>query len=102
MPPRALQRGLERLEQEVPTVAGQLDRRRLQGAVVVTRGERGSQILEKESVRDVAPVQAHAVVDPTGCGDAFRAGLLYGRSRGLELDVACRIGSQLRSGSPRS
>jgi len=63
------------------------------GAVVVTRGERGSQILEKESVRDVAAVEADSVVDPTGCGDAYRAGLLYGRAQGLDLDAACRIGS---------
>jgi adenosine kinase len=33
------------------------------------------------------------VVDPTGCGDAYRAGLLYGRAQGLDLDAACRIGS---------
>ena len=33
------------------------------------------------------------VVDPTGCGDAYRAGLLYGRSIGLSFEVAGRIGS---------
>ena len=38
-----------------------------------------------------------AVTDPTGCGDAFRAGLLYGRSCGLDLVDACRVGSLLGS-----
>jgi adenosine kinase len=33
------------------------------------------------------------VVDPTGCGDAFRAGLLVGLERGLPLESAARLGS---------
>ncbi len=35
------------------------------------------------------------MADPTGCGDAYRGGLLYGRARGLDWDVAGRIGSLL-------
>ena len=36
---------------------------------------------------------AEQVVDPTGCGDAYRAGLLFGMERGLPLATAGRIGS---------
>ena len=71
--------------------------RRRVGAVVVTRGEKGSRILKQDGVREVAPVQAEAVVDPTGCGDAYRAGLLYGRLQGMELHDACRVGSLMGS-----
>jgi adenosine kinase len=40
-------------------------------------------------------VRAAKVVDPTGCGDAYRAGLLYGIAAGLDLPVAARIASVL-------
>lgn len=63
------------------------------GAVVVTLGEKGSRILEKGTVAEVAPVAPAKVVDPTGCGDAFRAGLLHGLGRGLPIARAARIGS---------
>ncbi|HEY8493797.1 MAG TPA: carbohydrate kinase family protein, partial [Myxococcota bacterium] len=44
------------------------------GAIVVTRGAEGSTILEGEKRVDAPAVKAERVVDPTGCGDAFRAG----------------------------
>lgn len=47
-------------------------------ALVVTRGERGSQILADEQLFDIPCVQADRVIDPTGCGDAYRAGLIHG------------------------
>ena len=65
------------------------------GAVVVTLGEKGARIRRGDDEIAVAPVHAAAVVDPTGCGDAFRAGLLYGRAQGLPLERACQIGSLL-------
>jgi adenosine kinase len=44
---------------------------------------------------DVAAVTPKQVVDPTGCGDAYRAGLLYGISRGLDWEATGRIASTL-------
>jgi adenosine kinase len=52
------------------------------GAVVVTRGGEGSIIHAREGTIQVPAVKPSGVVDPTGCGDAYRAGLLYGMARG--------------------
>jgi len=65
--------------------------------VIVTRGEQGSTIREGERVVEIPPVPAAQVVDPTACGDAYRAGLLFGRARGHDWDVAGRMGSLLGS-----
>jgi adenosine kinase len=67
------------------------------GAVVVTRGEQGSTIREGERTIEIPPVPARRVVDPTACGDAYRAGLLAGRARGLSFATAGRMGSLLGS-----
>ena len=67
------------------------------GAVVVTRGEHGSTIREGSRSYEIPPVPARRVVDPTACGDAYRAGLLAGRARGLPFETAGRIGSLLGS-----
>lgn len=64
-------------------------------ALVVTRGGEGSTIYageERIEVRAVAPVRA---VDPTGCGDAYRAGLLHGIMGGLTWESTARIASTL-------
>ncbi|HEX4779426.1 MAG TPA: carbohydrate kinase family protein [Usitatibacter sp.] len=53
-------------------------------AVVVTRGAEGSTIHAEGRKQDIAAVRPEALVDPTGCGDAYRAGLLYGRARGWD------------------
>jgi adenosine kinase len=63
------------------------------GAIIVTRGANGSTILEGDTKTDVPAATADRVVDPTGCGDAYRAGLLYGLEKGLPLETAARIGS---------
>jgi adenosine kinase len=42
---------------------------------------------------DIPCVQADSVVDPTGCGDAYRAGLLYGISHGWDWPSTGRLGS---------
>jgi adenosine kinase len=46
-------------------------------------------------VQEIPSVTAEAVVDPTGAGDAYRAGLLYGLVRGQPLEHCARIGSLL-------
>ena len=67
------------------------------GAVVVTRGEQGSTIRAGDRTSEIPPVPARQVVDPTACGDAYRAGLLAGRARGLSFETAGRMGSLLGS-----
>jgi adenosine kinase len=47
-------------------------------ALVVTRGAQGSTIYADGQRIEIPCVEAEAVLDPTGCGDAYRAGLLYG------------------------
>ncbi len=66
-------------------------------ALVITKGEHGSEIRTADGVIEIPPVQAEKVVDPTACGDAFRAGLLFGRARGYGWDVAGRMGSLMGS-----
>ena len=63
------------------------------GALIVTRGEHGCTVRQGTSTTSVPAVPPHAIVDPTGVGDAFRGGLLKGLAMGAGLDVACRLGS---------
>jgi adenosine kinase len=63
-------------------------------ALVVTRGEKGSEIYTEGKRIDIPAVEA-AVLDPTGCGDAYRAGLLYGLSHDLGWETTGRLASLL-------
>lgn len=60
-------------------------------AVVVTRGGEGSTIYTKDKTHTIPPAEAVKLADPTGCGDAYRAGLLYGLMNDMEWDVTARI-----------
>jgi adenosine kinase len=60
-------------------------------AVIVTRGAAGSLVFTRERVYEIPAAPAAAVVDPTGCGDAYRAGLLYGLMNGLDWETTGRI-----------
>lgn len=62
-------------------------------AVIVTRGAQGATVWSNGQVEDIAAVAADAVVDPTGCGDAHRAGLLYGVSLGWSWADSCSLGN---------
>jgi adenosine kinase len=53
-------------------------------ALVCTMGAKGSLILAAGQRHEVPCVEAEAVIDPTGCGDAYRAGLLYGIAHGWD------------------
>jgi adenosine kinase len=66
-------------------------------ALIVTRGAEGSQIFTRGGRMDIPAVQAHEVNDPTGCGDAYRAGLLYGLLNNLDWETTGRIASLLGS-----
>lgn len=66
-------------------------------ALVVTRGGEGSVIYTDGKKIEIPVAQAEAVRDPTGCGDAYRAGLLYGLLNDLPWDVTGRIASLMGS-----
>ncbi len=60
-------------------------------AMVVTRGGEGSRIYTDGTVLEIPTARPEQIVDPTGCGDAYRAGLLFGLSRGLDWETTGRI-----------
>ncbi|MEF8700779.1 MAG: carbohydrate kinase family protein [Candidatus Accumulibacter sp. UW20] len=60
-------------------------------ALIVTRGAAGSQIHAHGRRHDIPCVQAEAVIDPTGCGDAYRSGLLYGIAAGWDWEKTGRL-----------
>jgi adenosine kinase len=62
-------------------------------ALIVTRGAEGSTIYADGRTYDIPCVKARAVLDPTGCGDAYRAGLIHGILRGLDWETTGRIAS---------
>ena len=64
-------------------------------ALVVTLGARGSVVRADGREFEIPSVKAEKLVDPTGCGDAFRAGLLYGIAAGLDWPLTGRLASLL-------
>jgi adenosine kinase len=60
-------------------------------ALIITKGAEGSLIYTKDKRFDIPPAKPKAIVDPTGCGDAFRGGLLYGLLNDLDWEVTGRI-----------
>jgi len=71
-----------------------LSRSQLQG-VIVTRGADGCDLWIQGERQHVPGVPATEIVDPTGCGDAFRAALLYGLERGWTLPRCAALGNRL-------
>jgi adenosine kinase len=62
-------------------------------ALVVTLGEQGAHIHADGKRIEIPSVPVEKVVDPTGCGDAFRAGMLHGLSKGMDWETTGRIAS---------
>jgi adenosine kinase len=62
-------------------------------ALIVTRGGEGSVIYTSDREYLIPAARPAAVKDPTGCGDAFRAGLIYGLNNGLDWETTGRIAS---------
>jgi len=62
-------------------------------ALVVTLGAKGSTVLAGGQRHEIPCVEADSVADPTGCGDAFRAGLLYGIAHGWDWPSTGKLGS---------
>jgi adenosine kinase len=71
-----------------------LSRSHLRG-VVVTLGADGCEVWQQGVRTHVPGVPAAEVVDPTGCGDAFRGALLYGLERGWALERCVALGNRV-------
>jgi adenosine kinase len=68
--------------------------RRVDG-LVVTLGADGCEVWVDGEMTLVAPVKATELVDPTGCGDAFRGALLFGLEKGWSLAQCCELGNRV-------
>jgi adenosine kinase len=64
-------------------------------ALIVTLGAQGSHIYADSQRFEIACVKADKIVDPTGCGDAYRAGLLYGIANGWDWPTCGRLASTM-------
>jgi adenosine kinase len=64
-------------------------------ALIVTLGGAGSQIYADGQRFDIPCVKAMSIVDPTGCGDAYRAGLMYGIAKGWDWPTCGRLASTM-------
>ena len=62
-------------------------------AYIVTRGPKGSLIHVGKETFDIPPAHERRVSDPTGCGDAYRAGLIFGIMRGMDWPTVGRMAS---------
>jgi adenosine kinase len=62
-------------------------------ALIVTRGAEGSEIHTTGGTLKIPVAKTTAVVDPTGCGDAYRAGLIHGLLHGLDWETTGRMAS---------
>ena len=67
--------------------------RRLAEIVIVTKGERGSTIMVKDEEIDIPPAPPRQVVNPTGVGDAYRAGIIKGLLHNMPWDIVGRMAS---------
>ncbi|MGX2042129.1 carbohydrate kinase family protein [Methylocaldum sp. MU1018] len=62
-------------------------------ALIVTKGAQGSLIYTNGICHEIPPAKPNAVLDPTGCGDAYRAGLIYGLLQEFDWPAIGRIAS---------
>lgn len=77
----------ERTGMSEKEVAAQLE------ALVITLGGEGSRLITSEGETHIEAVVPESIQDPTGCGDAYRAGFIHGLHNKLDLVTCCRIGS---------
>jgi len=78
---------MDRTGLTLPDIASRLE------ALIVTRGEHGSEIYTKGERIVIPVVKVAEAVDPTGCGDAYRAGLLFGITQGWKWETTGRLAS---------
>ncbi len=72
---------------DAATIASKVD------AYITTQGPKGSTIHTPSETMHIPPAQEKRVTDPTGCGDAYRAGLIHGLVRGFDLPTCGRMAS---------
>lgn len=77
----------ERTQRNLDSIASDLN------ALIVTKGAEGSEYYIGSERMSIPPVKIAEAVDPTGCGDAYRAGLLYGIANQLDWQTTGRIAS---------
>ena len=77
----------ERTGWDEKTIAGKVK------AYITTQGPRGATIHADGTSHHVPPAHERRVTDPTGCGDAFRAGLIFGIEKGYDWPTIGRIGN---------
>lgn len=65
--------------------------------LLVTRGDQGSEVIQEGEREQIPAVPPRQVMDPTGAGDAYRAGLIKGLLRGLGWPEAARLGAAVAS-----
>lgn len=75
--------------QSIEQIAAQVD------ALIITRGSKGAEIYVDNTMHNIPVAAIDKAVDPTGCGDAFRAGLLYGVKHQLDWATSGRMASLL-------
>ncbi len=73
--------------ESINTLAQQVD------ALIVTRGGEGSVVYTNGDEIEIPTVNVDQAIDPTGCGDAYRAGLLLGLEKGWDWETSGRVGS---------
>ena len=66
-------------------------------ALIVTRGAEGSWIFVGGERLEIPVARPRTIADPTGCGDAYRAGLLFGLERALDWPTTGRVAALLAS-----
>ncbi|WP_140909861.1 carbohydrate kinase family protein [Cognatiluteimonas lumbrici] len=81
----------ERTGWDEATIAGKVK------AYIATRGPKGAVIYADGEVIEAPPAKERCIADPTGCGDAFRAGLIFGIERGYDWKTIGRIGNLMGS-----
>ncbi|OIO54749.1 hypothetical protein AUJ46_02465 [Candidatus Peregrinibacteria bacterium CG1_02_54_53] len=69
----------------------------LTSLVIVTHGEKGVTLYEKKGFKALPSCSPDQVVNPTGAGDAFRGGFLFGLSHGWDAETACKLGAAMGS-----
>ncbi len=83
------------LVERMGTTIEDLSRRSNLRGVIVTLGADGCEVWQGGQCHKVAGVTAEAVVDPTGCGDAFRGAVLHGLSQGWDLVRCVALGNRV-------
>ena len=77
-----------------------LDRKKLlerTATIITTLGEQGSRISTRDGETSITAIKPEKVVDPTGAGDAYRAGLIKGLIQGKNIEEGTRMGSACAS-----